>query len=110
EDYETSVNGYNITNTFIPEEEDPDDPNFKDDEDENEKDNGNKGDDSDGDDDNGINIKDDSDNKGKGEGQVDGDGNTLPKTATNLYNYLLIGAILLIVGSVTFIVNRRREV
>src|SRR5699024_9255016 len=26
EDYETSVNGYNITNTFIPEEEDPEDP------------------------------------------------------------------------------------
>ncbi|WP_373895427.1 5'-nucleotidase C-terminal domain-containing protein [Virgibacillus sp. CBA3643] len=43
-----------------------------------------------------------------GDGTVPGgDGGTLPKTATNMYMFLLIGSVLLIAGGVIFLYSRR---
>src|SRR5690625_4069801 len=84
--YETTINGYDITNTLIPEDpekpgKDPADPTTS-------------GDDP------------------KGPGQSDGttgtgSGDSLPKTATNVFNIILIGSILLIVGTGVIIFRRR---
>src|SRR5699024_4900232 len=84
--YETTINGYDITNTLIPEDpekpgKDPADPTTS-------------GDDP------------------KGPGQSDGttgtgSGDSLPKTATNVFNIILIGSILLIEGTGVIIFRRR---
>jgi len=34
--------------------------------------------------------------------------NELPNTATNLYNYLLLGLTLLLAGAITLVINRRK--
>src|SRR5690625_4933683 len=88
--YETTINGYDITNTFIKEpgkdpkdptkpEEDPKDP--------------------------GVDPKDPGQT---GDTTETGKGESLPKTATNTFNMLLIGGLLLALGT-GFILFRRKQ-
>src|SRR5699024_4250246 len=48
-----------------------------------------------------------STDNGSGE-KPDEDGESLPKTATNYYNAMLIGGILIIAGLLTFIIRRKK--
>jgi LPXTG-motif cell wall-anchored protein len=40
---------------------------------------------------------------------ADGDGLPLPNTATNTYNYLLFGVLLLLIGAILFIIEKRKK-
>lgn len=61
---------------------------------------------------------DQTDNAGKGSNTDKGDGNSpnesagkkLPDTATNMYNYLLIGLLLLTIGGVMLLIRKRRAI
>lgn len=99
--YISTVEGYNITNTFIPvtpENEEPEGsaPGSKDDE---------------------TTVDTTSDAKAEGddlkketERKSDADtGAKLPNTATNVFNLLAVGFGLLVVGFITFLVYRRKE-
>ncbi len=82
--YETSINGYDITNTLIPVEEEPEKP----------VSGGESGD---------KDPKDPTDLEAAGE-----EGDNLPKTATNIYNLTLIGFGLMLLGVILFLVRRKR--
>lgn len=38
-----------------------------------------------------------------------GDGEELPKTATNMYNLILIGVVLIVIGLIALFLSRRRQ-
>ncbi len=80
--YETTINGYDITNTLIPEDpEEPKDPEKP------------------------TTPEDPSGSDKPGD---KGDGDTLPKTATDIFNFLLAGLLLLGAGFTVFFIQRRR--
>ncbi|MEI3604296.1 Cna B-type domain-containing protein [Pseudogracilibacillus sp. SE30717A] len=85
EGYETTINGYDITNTLIPvEPEKPSTP--------------------------GTDVStgtDPSDQKDPEKAEP-GSGNELPKTATNIYSFAFAGLVLLIVGFATLVIFRRK--
>lgn len=112
----------------VPEPEDPEDP--KDDGDDNGEDNGEDNDEDDGEDDeNGKDNGDNDGNGGNGDDEDNGDngdgvdddktppeedegndqgGEKLPETATNSFNFLLIGGVLLLIGIGVYVYQRRR--
>src|SRR5690625_658942 len=129
ENYETSVNNYDLTNTFIPEEEqpeDPEDPEVPGESEDPEK--PDKPDDSEkpsipevpgtpGDSEK-PGKPSDSDKPGDANGQTDtGEttdkddgkpGKGLPSTASDMYNLIVIGLLMIVVGAGLFIVKRKR--
>lgn len=83
--------------------------------------NGDGDDDTNGDGDDGTNGDGDDgineDGKGDAKGNLDyptivdvEDGGELPKTATNLYNWLMVGVIMLLVGCTTLVLIRKRKI
>ncbi|SDP87763.1 chitinase, partial [Litchfieldia salsa] len=44
-----------------------------------------------------------------GDNKSPGKGNELPETATNLFNYLMVGLMLLVIGGVSLTVGRMRK-
>lgn len=89
--YVTTIDGYNITNTSTVEDpEDPEDP----------KDNTEKPVDKDDNDKDSVTVGGKKDKT---------DGNKLPKTATNMFNILVVGIGLLGLGSVLVIYRRKKE-
>lgn len=67
-------------------------------------------------DDNPVTPGDNQDDKGNNQAKTDNkddsninkDGSKLPKTATNMFSYMLVGIILLAVGGVTLIIRKKR--
>ena len=90
EGYTSDVNGYDITNTLIPEDpkdpEDPQDPEKPE------------------------NPKDQEDPGSPSEPEDTDEGNKIPKTATNVFNLMLIGFGLTLVGFVSLFFRRRKNV
>ena len=92
EGYETTINGYDITNTLIEEPTEPTVP---------------------------TDPTDPVDNKekpgeptqtdGTTDSTTDGDGSKLPSTATSMFNLLAIGVVLLILGIALVAYRRKRE-
>ncbi|MED4014493.1 leucine-rich repeat domain-containing protein [Sutcliffiella cohnii] len=51
-----------------------------------------------------------SKNEGEKEEKISNTGNKLPKTATNMMNFLVVGFVLLTIGGITLLFNRRRRI
>jgi len=97
EGYESTVDGYDITNTAAPtEQDDPEGPGDSDDKDD-------QGDDPE------KETDKDTGNAEQGSDADDDTENTLPKTATDIYNYLLAGLVFIILATGLYILSRRRR-
>lgn len=119
EGYEAIIDGFDITNTWIDEGEDPVIPGEEDEDEEETEDPKDPSDQEDGDEE--QEKEDSSDQEDgkdesttdKGDDKSDGDqgqedGNTLPKTATNTFTIGLVGIVLLLIGLVAFVTRRKR--
>ena len=51
-----------------------------------------------------------SGNEQKKEEKTSNTGNKLPKTATNMMNFMVVGFVLLTIGGITLLFNKRRRI
>lgn len=89
--YRSEVNGFNLINTLIPDEEGPAQESEKDDSD-----------------DRSAESAESADTETE-KSETKGDGGTLPETATSMFSLLLFGGVFILIGLALLIVNRIKQ-